>query len=199
MTTTTTIENTSAGSAAKLQSATRRPIAGRLARIRQCWRRDDGSTIAEMALVLPIMLVVLTGVFSFGIALNQYLVLTNAVNNGARAFAMSAPSQDNNVSIASGSDPCKFAATTIQNSASTLTASNLTYTITYYSYKGDPSSTAATAQYTGTGSSQPSCSSLKMWQLDYVTVQATYPVAPVLYGWASRQLSLTAISTEMIQ
>ena len=153
-----------------------------------------------MALVLPVMLAVLTGIFSFGVALNQYLVLTNAVNNGARAFAMSAPSQDATKSIAAGSDPCKYAATTIQNSASNLTSSSLNYTITYYSYKGaGPSGTATTTTYTGTGSSLPSCSTLLMWQLDYVTVKATYPVSPSLYGWASRSLTLSASSTEMVQ
>lgn len=167
--------------------------------IARCWRREEGSTIAEMAMVLPIMLVVLTGVFSFGVALNQYLVLTNAVNNGARAFAMSAPSQDGNPSIVSGSDACKYAATTIQNSASTLDASNLSYTITYYSYKGNPGGTATTTTYTGTGSSAPSCSSLNMWQLDAVTIKASYPVTPVLFGWTNRTLSLTATSTEMVQ
>ena len=50
----------------------------------RCCRGEEGSTIAEMALVLPIMLAVLTGVFSFGVALNQYLVLTNAVNNASQ-------------------------------------------------------------------------------------------------------------------
>jgi Flp pilus assembly protein TadG len=169
------------------------------ARMARCLRHEEGSTIAEMAMVLPIMLVVLTGVFSFGVALNQYLVLTNAVNNGARAFAMSAPSQDGNPSIVSGSDPCKYAASTIQSSASTLDASNLSYTITYYSYKGSPGGTATTTTYNGTGSSAPSCSTLKMWQLDAVTIQASYPITPVLFGWTNRTLSLTATSTEMVQ
>ena len=62
-----------------------RPRFGRLS------RGEAGSTVAETALVLPVLLVVLTGIFSFGIILNQYLVLTNAVNGGARGFAASAP------------------------------------------------------------------------------------------------------------
>jgi len=168
------------------------------ARIGQCCRREDGSTVAEMALVMPILLVVLTGVFSFGVALNQYLVLTNAVNNGARAFAMSAPSEDGNTSIAPSSDPCKYAQTAIQNAATTLTSSNLSYTITYTTYKGNPSGTG-TSSTLANATASPSCSTLAMYQQDVVQIQVTYPITPVLYGWASKQLSLSATSTEMVQ
>lgn len=160
---------------------------------------EEGSTLAEMALVLPVLLVVLTGVFSFGIILNQYLVLTNAVNNGARAFAMSAPSTDGNVSIEDSGDACKYAATTIQNAAGNLTSSNISYTINYTTYLGNTSSSGTTTTYTGNNGTLPSCSTLKMYQLDVVQVQATYPVTPVLYGWAAKTLSLTATTTEMVQ
>lgn len=154
---------------------------------------EEGSTLVEMALVMPILLVVLTGVFSFGVALNQYLVLTNAVNNGARAFAMSAPASDG-YSIMDSGDPCKYAAQTVQASAGNLTSSNISYTITY-----TLNSTGASTPYTGTGSSLPSCSNLTMHQMDIVTVKAVYPVTPVLYGWASHALSLTAQSAELVQ
>ena len=152
-----------------------------------------------MALVLPILLAVLTGIFSFGIALNQYLVLTNAVNNGARAFAMSAPATDGNGSIMNSGDPCKYAATMITNAASNLNSANITYTISYTSYLGNTSSSGTTTTYTGTGSSQPSCSGLKMYQYDVVGIKAVYPVSPSVYGWASKSLNLTAQSAEMVQ
>ncbi|MFP5228381.1 MAG: TadE/TadG family type IV pilus assembly protein [Acidobacteriota bacterium] len=160
---------------------------------------EEGSTLVEMAMVMPILLVVLTGVFSFGVALNQYLVLTNAVNNGARAFAMSSSSQNGGKSIAPNYDPCTYAATTIQSSASNLTASSLNYTITYTTYGGTPGGTGTTTTFTGTGSSAPSCSTLAMWTSDQVKIQATYPVTPVLFGWASKQLSLSATSMEFVQ
>jgi Flp pilus assembly protein TadG len=164
-----------------------------------CCHGDEGSTLIEMALVLPVLLVVLTGIFSFGIELNQYLVLTNAVNNGARAFAMSAPATNDNVSIEDSGDPCKFAAQTVQNAAGTLTTSSLTYTINYTTYLGSTTSSGTTTTYTGTGSSLPSCAGLKMYQMDVVQIQAVYPVSPVLYGWAAKTLSLTAQSSEMVQ
>ncbi len=164
-----------------------------------CCRGEEGSTIAEMALVLPIMLVVLTGVFSFGVALNQYLVLTNAVNNAARGFAMSAPSKEAGTSVMDSGDPCKYSGQTIQSSATNMNTANITYTITYSSYGGDTTTTPTNTPYTGTGATLPSCPGLKMYQYDYVTVKAVYPVTPVMYGWASRSLSLTAQSSEMIQ
>jgi Flp pilus assembly protein TadG len=155
---------------------------------------DAGSTVAETALVLPVLLVVLTGIFSFGIILNQYLVLTNAVNGGARGFAASAPGSDGGYSIMDSGDPCKYAATTIQNSTSNLNASNLSYTITYTTAK-----TSAVTTYNGTGSSSPSCSDLPMSQGDSVEIQAVYPVTPVMFGWTSKTYSLTAQSTELVQ
>jgi Flp pilus assembly protein TadG len=157
-------------------------------------RGEAGSTVAETALVLPVLLVVLTGIFSFGIILNQYLVLTNAVNGGARGFAASAPGSDGGYSIMDSGDPCEYAATTIQNSASNLTASNLTYTITYTTAK-----TAAVTTYNGTGSSSPSCSDLPMSQGDSVVIKAVYPVTPVMFGWSSKTFSLTAQSAELVQ
>ena len=96
-------------------------------------------------------------------------------------------------------DPCKYAAQTIQASATNMNTANITYTITYSSYGGDTTTTPTNTPYTGTGASLPSCSGLKMYQYDYVTVKAVYPVTPVMYGWASRSLSLTAQSSEMIQ
>lgn len=151
-----------------------------------------------MALVLPILLAVLTGVFSFGIALNQYLVLTNAVNNAARAFAMGAQT-DGSVSMLGSGDPCKYAAQAIQNGATNLNTSNLTYTITYTTYLGDPTTAGTTTTYTGSGATLPTCSAKKLYQYDIVQIKAVYPVSPSLYGWASRSLSLTAQSVEMVQ
>jgi Flp pilus assembly protein TadG len=47
-------------------------------------RRDDGQAAAEMALVLPILLMVILGIVQFGIAFNNYITLTDATRAGAR-------------------------------------------------------------------------------------------------------------------
>jgi Flp pilus assembly protein TadG len=152
---------------------------------------EEGSTIAEMALVLPVLLVVLTGIFSYGIVLNQYLVLTNATNGGARAFALSRGSGTS--STATNADPCSYTATIIANSAPNLNTSSINYTIVY-----TVASSSTSTTYTGTGASAPSCASLVMNSGDIVSVKAVYSVNAVTYG-LSKSLSLTAQSAELVQ
>ena len=50
---------------------------------------DNGQTMVEFALVLPIMLVVLFGIIQFGITFKDYVTLTDAVRAGARTAAVS--------------------------------------------------------------------------------------------------------------
>ncbi len=50
---------------------------------------ERGQTMVEFALVLPILLVLLLGIFQFGVAFNNYVTLTDAVRSGARVAAVS--------------------------------------------------------------------------------------------------------------
>ncbi len=52
-----------------------------LSRIRRC---SAGQSLVEMALVLPILLGLVIGIFEFGRGWNVYQVLTNAAREGAR-------------------------------------------------------------------------------------------------------------------
>lgn len=52
-------------------------------------RSERGQTMTEFAVVLPILLVVLLGIFQFGVAFNNYVTLTDAVRAGARKAAVS--------------------------------------------------------------------------------------------------------------
>jgi Flp pilus assembly protein TadG len=45
---------------------------------------SDGVAMIEFALVLPILLIVITGIFDFGLAFREYLVVTDAAREGAR-------------------------------------------------------------------------------------------------------------------
>jgi len=47
-------------------------------------RRDCGQSLVEFAIVLPILLALLVGIFEFGVAWNRKQVLTNAAREGAR-------------------------------------------------------------------------------------------------------------------
>jgi Flp pilus assembly protein TadG len=47
-------------------------------------RRESGQSLVEFAIVLPILLALLVGIFEFGVAWNRKQVLTNAAREGAR-------------------------------------------------------------------------------------------------------------------
>ena len=50
---------------------------------------ERGQALFEFALVLPILLLVLIGVITFGIALNNFLELTSGATAGAQALSVS--------------------------------------------------------------------------------------------------------------
>ena len=50
--------------------------------------REEGGALVEMAVTLPIVMVIMTGVFSFSIALYQKLQLAEAVSVGGRQLAV---------------------------------------------------------------------------------------------------------------
>lgn len=52
------------------------------------FRAQNGQTMAEFALVLPMLAMLLFGVIQFGIAFNNYITLTDAVRAGARKGAV---------------------------------------------------------------------------------------------------------------
>jgi Flp pilus assembly protein TadG len=55
-----------------------------MATLRPRLRSERGAELIEMALVLPILLLVLVGIVEFGFMFQRFLVLTNAANEGAR-------------------------------------------------------------------------------------------------------------------
>lgn len=59
-------------------------------------RNQRGSALVEMALTLPLMLLVSVGIFEFGRAYQTWQVLTNAAREGAR-IAVLPGTTDNNV------------------------------------------------------------------------------------------------------
>jgi Flp pilus assembly protein TadG len=182
-----------------LSTAIVRDVASRNKIVQRCRRAvsgEEGQTLAEMALVTPILLAVLTGIFSFGIVLNQYLVLTNATNAGARAFALS---RSGSASLAPSKDPCMYAISTITASSTVMKTSSLNFTITYTpSGSSNPSNGNAATSYTATGSSSSVCANLGMYTGDVVTVQAVYPVTPLVFGMSNTTINLTASSTELV-
>jgi Flp pilus assembly protein TadG len=48
-------------------------------------RRQEGQSMVEVALVLPVLLLILLGIFDFGRAIFAYNLVSNAAREGARA------------------------------------------------------------------------------------------------------------------
>jgi len=148
---------------------------------------ERGGALIEMASALPAMMLLITAIVSFGLLLSSYLVVSHAVDVGARNLALSRGASTN---------PCSDAVKVIQSSAPTLAASNLTYTFKIGSDTFSGSSTG----FSGTGST--SCSQLGVSDMvagDTASVTVSFPMKLAVYGWAPRTLNVTASTSEIIQ
>ena len=76
-------------------------------------RDEPGQAVVEMALVLPILMLIILGIFKFGILYNNYLQLTDAARTGARRLAVDRGQGTTNT-------PCDDATSELANSASSL-------------------------------------------------------------------------------
>src|SRR5438309_9867382 len=79
-------------------------------------RNEQGQTMTEFALVLPVLALILFAVIQFGIVFNNYITLTDATRAGARKAAVSRQDANRNSDVVSA----------IRSSASGLSASKLT-------------------------------------------------------------------------
>ena len=61
-----------------------------LANARNC-QRDRGAAMVELALVLPILVMLLVGIIEFGRAYNSQVAIQGAAREGARALALGEP------------------------------------------------------------------------------------------------------------
>jgi Flp pilus assembly protein TadG len=131
---------------------------------RRC-RADDGQAMVEMALVLPVLLLVVTGILVFGLAFNNYILLTEATSVGARTLA---------ISRGETTDPCATAASAVYAASPLLVPANLSFTFVLNgkSYKGPSCNSGSTT----TGAA----ANLK--QGSYALLTVNYPCSLVAYG-----------------
>lgn len=83
-------------------------------------RDEQGQALLEFAFVLPVLLTLLLGVIVFGLALHNYLTLTNATNLGAQLLSMSRGQT---------LDPCQTTSQAVYAAAPNLIPANLKFTI----------------------------------------------------------------------
>jgi Flp pilus assembly protein TadG len=125
-------------------------------------RGEEGGALVEFAVVLPVMLMLITGIFAVGIAFNNQLTLTQAVGAGAQHLQ----------TIRTGtSDPCADTFNAITAAAPNLTSSKISLSITING--GTPQTGNNCA-----GATSSLYSALNM----PVTVSATYPCNLQIFG-----------------
>jgi len=144
---------------------------------------DEGGTLVETAVTLPILLLIITGIFAFGIALNNYLELTDAVGISARTLA---------ISRGQTTDPCATVVSAFYKAAPTLKTASLTFSFVLNgtSYSG----TSCSSSSTTTGAAG------NLVQGGSAQVVATYPCNLMVYGSNyAPSCTLKAQTTEVVQ
>jgi hypothetical protein len=136
--------------------------------------------MVELALTLPILLLLITGIYSVGMLLQQDMQLTDSVNVGAMDLAI------NGSGLGSGGDPCALAAADIINTSPFLDASKMTFTFVLNN--------------TSYSSSGNSCSGVTLSSGSTMQVTATYPCSITIYlAPAVQGCLLSASLSEIVQ
>ncbi len=101
------------------------------------FRSQQGQSLTEFALALPVLALLLFAVIQFGIVFNNYVTLTDATRAGARKGAVGRQL----------SNPQGAAITAVRNSAQDLKQSNLNVTATSTWQPGSDVAVTATYPY----------------------------------------------------
>ena len=137
-------------------------------------RGDEGGALIEIALTVPVLLAVLTGIVTFGIAYSNQLMLTQAVGTAGQYLAQIRTTS---------TDPCSDVFSALKNAAPGLISTSISLTTTM----------------NGTANTGTSCSGkqTELVQGSTVSVYATYPCSLAIYNLKlPGTCSLTAKVTE---
>lgn len=150
--------------------------------------KEEGGALVEFAVVLPMMMVLITGMFSFGVVLNNYMVLTTSIGNGSRALALS---RGQTTPALAASDPCAYAVQVAQSSGPALNPKGMSFNISWTTINS--AGTSVTTKYTN------SCPGLSMNQGDTVQVSGSYAVNMLIFGVKPGALNMTASAAELVE
>jgi len=144
---------------------------------------DHGNALIEMAVTLPPLLLVATGIWVMGFAMNNYLILTNATTVAARQLS---------ISRGQTLDPCAVAVTALKAAAPTLTPANFTYSFTLNATTYTGASCSSTSYTTGAPSN--------LVQGQPASITVTYPCNLQAYkANFAPTCNLQAQMTELVQ
>jgi Flp pilus assembly protein TadG len=136
----------------------------------------------EFALALPMLLLVVAGICTFGLAFDNYSMLTEATAVGARQLA---------ISRGQTLDPCQTVANAVYAAAPLLTPSSMTFRI---SLNGTPYAGTSCAGTTTSGAP------FNMVLGSNAVVTVTYPFnLPVFRNFVTANYTLTAQTAELMQ
>ncbi len=135
-----------------------------------------GIAALEFALIAPVLLLMIVGMATFGIAMNNYLTLTDAVRAGSRTLASSRAS----------ATPFSGATNAIYLAAPTLTSASITITMTVNGSPCTGDSACATTLAASAGSAS--------------SVSASYPCNLSVMGFNfAPTCTLTSATTERVE
>lgn len=150
-----------------------------------CTGHERGAAMVELALTVPILMLLVTGVVSIGTLMEQDMQLTDAVNVAAKELA---------ISRGNTTDPCNLVSTIVTASAPYLTPGSMAFS---YSFNGTAySGTSCSSGSTSTGAAA------NLVQGDPITVTVTYPCSLSTYFGVlapSGSCFIAAQLTEMVQ
>jgi len=136
---------------------------------------EDGTALIEFALTAPVLLLLVTAIVSFGIALNNYLQLTNATNASAQALS---------ISRGQTSDPCATTVSAFESAAPRLTQKSLNFSIAL----------------NGSTVGGTSCPTATLVESEPAQVTVTYPCNfSFIYNFAPGSCTLSAQTAEAVQ
>lgn len=100
----------------------------------KCFKNAKGQSLVETALILPVLLLILTGIIDFGLLFNNYLVVSNASREGARRVAVG--NTDDQITaavkaVAASLDAAKLTITILPDQDSRATGDAATVTVQY--------------------------------------------------------------------
>jgi Flp pilus assembly protein TadG len=138
-------------------------------------KNSEGVSAIEFAIISPVLLMIVTGIFQFGVAMNQYLSLTNAVAQGALTLALSRGT----------TTPYSSTTAAIASAAPSLT----------------PAQTTITVKINGTACTSDATCLPAMVAGQSALVKATYPCNLTVMGhnYAPSGCNLLAQTAQMIQ
>jgi len=143
---------------------------------------ETGQSLIEFALCLPMLMLIVTGLLSFGLTLNNYILLTNATAVGARQLA---------ISRGQTVDPCALVVSAVNTAAPLLTTTK--YVFTFVLNGASYSGTTCSSSSTTTGAAA------NLVQGAPAKVTVTYPNSLGVYGMNFGTGTLQAQTTELVQ